>query len=412
MRINTKRNHNIAVVLSAVVVSTSINCTNLFAQSGLVRVFSMNTESLVRSQREAASGNKAVLASVKRLQKDADKVLGLKLVSVMDKNVVAQSSDKHDYLSLSRYWWPDPSKPDGLPYIQRDGETNPEVESVSDHENLQQVIKSVHTLGLAYFFTRKEDYAERAAEILKTWFLNADTKMNPNMNFGQIVKGKDVGRASGLIDVRGFALLIDGVGLLGGSKSWTSDDQKALVAWFTEYLNWLQTSKIAQQEAGADNNHGVWFDVQRASIAMFVGNASLARTILEEAKKKRIAQQIEPDGTQPRELARTRSMHYTAFNLEAFFTLALIGDQVGVDLWNYKSPDGRSIRKALDWFLPYYVGDDEWTHKQIDEFKKDGFFPELLLATTKFGDTKFAEAGRKFAGDKAKTDRANLIFGN
>jgi hypothetical protein len=376
------------------------------------RVFSMNPDALVRAQREAASGNKAVSACVKRLQKDADKVLKMNLVSVMDKAVVAPSGDKHDYLSYGRYWWPDPSKPDGLPYIRRDGETNPEILTITDQENLQQVIKSVHTLGLAHFFTADEMYADRAATILRTWFLNEETRMNPNVNFGQIVKGENVGRASGLIDLRGFSSLVDGVGLLAGSTSWTVDDQKKLVAWFTEYLSWLQTSEIGKKESQTDNNHGVWFDVQRVSIALFVGNINLARSILNDAKQKRIATQIEPDGALPRELARTRSMHYTAFNLQAFTSLALLGDQVGIDLWNYRTPDGRSIRTALDWFLPYYAGEKEWTHTQIDTFNKEPFYSVLLLASRKYGDNKYVETGLRFAGGKAKTDRVNLMYGD
>lgn len=398
--------------IAGLFVTAPIVDARLLAEGIVSRVFLMNPEFLVKTQKEVATGNKALAGALKRLQNDADKVLAMKIRSVMDKEGTAPSGDKHDYLSYGRYYWPDPTKPDGLPYIQRDGEVNPDVLSAGDLEGLQQMIKSVHTLGLAYFFTSNEEYAEHAAKILRTWFLSPETKMNPNVNFGQIVKGKNVGRASGMIDLRGFAQVVDGVGLLAGSKSWTSDDQKALVTWFTEYLDWLQTSKIGTQEAESDNNHGVWFDVQRTSIALFVGKIDLARSILDEAKKKRIAKQIEPDGTQPRELARTRSMHYTAFNLEAFCSLALIGDCAGIDLWSYQSSDGRSIRKALDWFLPFYTGDNEWAHKQIDTYKKEAFFPLLLLASVKYGDNKYIEAGRKYGGDKVKTDRVHLMYGN
>ena len=389
-----------------------LSASRMPAQPLTVRVFIADAKALLSAQKEIATGNKAMQAALKRLRRDADKVLDFAPVSVMNKSQTAGSGDKHDYLSLGRYWWPDPNKPDGLPYIQRDGEVNPEAATVSDRENLQKVIKGVETLGLAYFFTANEEYAEHATTILQTWFLNPETKMNPNLNFGQIVKGKEVGRASGLIDVRGFADLIDGVGMLAGSKAWTAEDQKALVAWFDQYLEWLQTSKIGRKEAESDNNHGVWFDVQRASIAMFVGKVDFARKILNEAKTNRIASQIEPDGTMPRELARTRSMHYTAFNLEAFFNLALLGEQVGVDLWHYHTNDGRGIRKALDWFYPYYAGDKEWTLKQIDPFKKESFSPIFHLGSIKYGDAKYVEAGMKFGGEKARTDRVHLMFGS
>lgn len=396
---------------SVVVVWTAMVGTQLFAQAIMGRTFSMNSEVLMRIRREIADGNKTYAGAVKRLQKDADKVLSVKIGSVMDKDQVAPSGDKHDYLSYGRYYWPDPSRPDGLPYIQRDGESNPEIQSVTDQENLQRVIKSVHTLGLAYFYRSDEEYAERAAQILRMWFLDSTTRMNPSVNFGQVVKGKNVGRASGMIEMRDFARLLDGVGLLANSRSWTMEDQKGLVAWFSEYLTWLQTSKIGTQEAQSENNHGVWFDVQRSSIALFVGKADLARAIIEEAKEKRIARQIEPDGTQPRELARTRSMHYTAFNLDAFVSLALIGDHLGIDLWHYRTNDGRSIRAALDWFFPYFLGEKPWEHQQIDAFKKESFFSMLHVASIKFGDGKYTEAGSKALGEKALTDRTLLMFG-
>ncbi len=382
------------------------------AQPLTVRVFIADAKALLNAQKEIATGNKAMQATLKRLRRDADKVLDFAPVSVTEKSQTAGSGDKHDYLSLGRYWWPDPNKPDGLPYIQRDGETNPEAESIPDHDNLGKLVKSVETLGLAYFFTGNEEYAEQAAKMLRVWFFDLETRMNPNLNFAQSAKGKPDGRASGMLDGRGFANLIDGVGLLAGSKAWTIDDQKKLVTWFTEYFNWMQTAKMALQEVESGNNHGVWMDVQRTAIAIFIGKLDIASKILNEAKTARIAQQIEPDGTMPRELARTRSMHYTAFNLEAFFNLALLGEQVGVDLWNYQTNDGRGIRKALDWFYPYYAGDKEWTLKQIDPFKKESFYPVFHLASIKYSDKKYAEAAVRFVGEKAKTDRIHLTFGD
>ena len=34
--------------------------------------------------------------------------------------------------SVGPYWWPDPSKPDGLPYIRKDGHKNPERGKIGD----------------------------------------------------------------------------------------------------------------------------------------------------------------------------------------------------------------------------------------------------------------------------------------
>ena len=51
----------------------------------------------------------------KTLMKEADKAMNLTPPSVMDKSMTASSGDKHDYMSMGPYWWPDPSKPDGTP---------------------------------------------------------------------------------------------------------------------------------------------------------------------------------------------------------------------------------------------------------------------------------------------------------
>lgn len=400
-----------ATVLVVCHLAAALLPASAVAQNGSVRVFQLDPSALVQTRQAVVAGNRALTGAVRRLQKDAEKAMRQEVGSVMQKAVAAPGGDMHDYVSLARYFWPDPSKPDGLPYVRRDGEVNPESDTAGDATRLETMIRSTGTLALAWFYTGNEAYAARGAEHLRTWFLDPATRMNPNLNYGQIVRGKNVGRGSGLIDVREFSGLVDAVGLLAGAPSWTTEDELALRAWFSEYLDWLQTSPVARQEAAAGNNHGVWFDVQRVSIALFVGRTELARTILEEAKTARIAAQIEPDGSQPRELDRTRSMHYTAFNLRAFAALALLGDRAGVDLWRYSAADGRSIRRALDWFLPYYTGEKAWEHPQIDAYKKETFAPVLFRAAMIYAEPRYRDAGTSALGERAATDRTLLMFG-
>src|SRR5208283_4124843 len=147
----------------------------------------------------------------------------------------------------------------------------------------------------------------------------------------------------------------DAAGLLAGSAAWTKKDNDALKVWLTTYLDWLLTSKNGLDEASAKNNHGTWYDVQAVRLALTVDRTDLARQIAEAAGQKRIAVQIEPDGRQPLELARTAAFGYSRFNLEALFMLATLGEHVGVDLWHYQLPDGRGLTKALDFLLPYVV---------------------------------------------------------
>jgi hypothetical protein len=219
------------------------------------------------------------------------------------------------------------------------------------------------------------------------------------------------GRPTGLIETREIGLVADAVGLLAGSAAWTENDQKELVNWFTKYLDWLLTSPNGMGEVKSTNNHGLWFDVQLASVALFVGKEDLVRRIMEEAKNIRIRDQIEPDGTMPLELTRTTSKHYVRFNLEGFFRLASIGERVGIDLWNYQTEDGRSLQKALEYPIPYILGKKKWTFKQIHEFQWNLFYPIYLQASIVYKSEKYREIAKKLSDDKTDFSRLHLMFG-
>ncbi|MCX6142447.1 MAG: alginate lyase family protein [Ignavibacteriales bacterium] len=294
------------------------------------------------------------------LIREAQEALKLKPVSVMQKTQLPPSGDKHDYMSVAPYWWPDSTKPDGLPYIRRDGEVNPDRYLVGDRDRIGTMVASVFTLSLAYGITNDERYAAHATEFLRTWFLNPATRMNPNLNYAQAVRGQNEGRGTGIIDGYGLRHVVDAIGLLAGSRSWTAADQEGMKQWFSSYLDWLLNSKNGKDEAAAKNNHGTTYDVQTSMIALFLGKDDLAREIVRAAQTKRIARQIEPDGAQPLELVRTKSWNYSMLNLEALMQLAWIGDRFGENLWTYGTEDGRCMRKAIDYLLPAAFGKETW----------------------------------------------------
>jgi len=315
-----------------------------------------------------AEGNPRVADALNRLRKNVELAIHHAPYSVMQKKQTAPSGDKHDYLSFARYWWPNPDTADGLPYVRRDGRTNEKVLAMGDRATIGSMYDDVETLALAGYLFNERRYADHAAAMVRTWFLDPATKMNPHMRYGQAVPGLNEGRGSGIIDTRHFIRVLDSVALLKETGAWSTEDQSALVVWMKQYLDWLQHDAQAADERNGHNNHGMWYDAQVATIAMFVGETDVARKIVESAKPNRIARCIEPDGSQPEELARTKSLHYSVFNLSATSVLARIGEHVNVDLWNYTTPDGRGIRRGLDYIKPYLLGEKSWPHEQIIEF--------------------------------------------
>ena len=378
--------------------------TALFAAEPIRPYFGARPGALEKAKL-AATTDEAAGKALKKLIADADKALAVTPPSVMQKTKVPPSGDKHDYMSIAPYFWPNPATKDGLPYVRKDGKVNPEsrAEAANDTLRARLVGTTVETLALGYYFTRDEKYAEHAAKVLRTWFLDPATKMTPHFRFAQAIPGVNDGRGTGLIEARGLADAADAAILLVGSKHWSAADQQALLAWGEVYFEWLLGSKNGQDERAAKNNHGTWYDVQAVKWALVLGRKDKAKEICAEAITRRIGVQIQPDGKQPLELVRTASFSYSCFNLLALVRLADLSEHAGVDLWQHKTTDGRSIRVALDFLVPYLGKEPKpWTLQQIHESKPDEVLPVLRAAALAYGDERYESLLKEYSDHRSK----------
>ena len=301
------------------------------------------------------------------LIKHADALLEEEPLSVMMKEKTPASGDKHDYMSQARYYWPNPDRPDGRPYVSRDGLSNPEINRL-DRIRLGMTADRIKVLSLAWYFSGDEKYARKASELIKVWFLNKDTAMNPNLEYAQVAPGhfNDKGRSYGLIDTYSFVEMLDAVALLENSASFSKKDSKALKKWFAALTDWMLKSSQGVEESKAANNHSVAYDAQIIAFSLYTGDTATARKVISELPEKRIFPQIKPDGSQPHELRRTLAYHYSNYNLEHLIDIALMAKSLGMSVDKATSPDGSNFYKAMD-FLAAYVGKDasEWPYKQI-----------------------------------------------
>jgi hypothetical protein len=362
--------------------------------------FGAEPGALEKAKQAIAAGDPVLVGALKKLKQDAEKALLVAPASVTEKKKLPPSGDAHDYMSLAPYFWPDPAKPAGLPYLRKDGEVNPESRELAANDTLRirALGTTVETLALAYFFTGEEKYAAQAAQHLRGWFLAPATRMNPNLKFAQAVLGVNDGRGTGIIEARGLADAADAAILLLGSKAWTKDDQTAVERWGDQYYEWLLRSKNGQDERAAKNNHGTWYDVQAVHWALVLNRTEEAKGILAQAGMTRIDVQIEPDGRQPLELSRTASFSYSCFNLRALSDLALLGRHAGVDLWAYRSKDGRSLRVALDYLSPYLGKQPKpWPGQQIHASSPDEVMPVLRRAAHATGGATYEELLAQYA---------------
>lgn len=292
-----------------------------------------------------------------------------KVYSVTFNERTPPSGEIRDYYSTGPYWWPNPDTPDGLPYIRRDGEFNPERDRVSDRQSLHDMVQDVRVLSFAFSVSGDEAYAEHAAKLLRVWFLDTETGMRPNLNHAQAIPGKTDGRGTGIIDAHPFAELFDAVLLLRNSTAWADDAHAQLVQWFQEYGEWLATSPNAMDEKAAINNHGTAYDLQMLAIHLFTGQTDAAKALVNGVTKQRLDEQIEANGEQPHELKRSRGWSYSTENLEHFFKIALMARILEIDLFHYRGKDEAGLQVALDLVFPYTCTPDDWPYRQTTEWQ-------------------------------------------
>ena len=333
-----------------------------------------------------------------KIVKEADKRVGKPVITITENENLQASKDPHDYFSIGRYFWPDPSKSDGLPWINRDGETNPDAVKASDEKKLGEMIHAVEYLALAYYLTGDEKYGSETSRFLRGFFLDAETKMNPHLDYGQSVPGKATGRGWGLIDTRGFMVLPDVLKLLEKCPAWTAKDREGMKAWWTTYGNWMQTSKIGLQERKAPNNHGAAYDVQLSAVLVMAEKDDEAKKVLGESLPARLDAHITSEGKQPRELARTKSWSYSCFNLKNICKGVVIAQSLGIDLWSHEGEGGRgSLRKAMLYLVPFLNNPEGWQEKQIAKFDSKEARVWLNDGAVVYEDAEIRTAQKEFA---------------
>jgi Alginate lyase len=264
----------------------------------------------------------------------------------------------HDFFSEGDYWWPDPKNPEG-PYIQRDGMTNPD-NFVEHRKFLMKLSVQAPALTAAWKLTKDRRYSDHAAAHIRAWFVDEATRMNPDLQYAQAIHGRSTGRGTGVIDTIHLVEVARAIPLLAESGSLSPVHYGATRKWFEEYVHWMTTSKNGTDERDTKNNHATCWLMQVAAFARLTGNRELLAWSADRYKTVIVPGQIQPDGSLPLEMARTKPYGYCLFNLEALSTLCQIVSETGDNLWKFATPDGRGIAKAVEYMFPYIRDKKSW----------------------------------------------------
>ncbi len=335
-----------------------------------------------------------------RILKAAEAALKQEPVSITKFTAKLSEGGPHDFYSNGDYWWPDPTKTNGLPYIQRDGQSNP-----GNFTQHRQLVKELHlsvvALGAAYKITGDDRYLTKAVELLKVFFLDPETRMNPNLQYAQAIPGVSPGRGIGIIDTLQLIEVPRAIEAMAKSPAMPPEVLSGLKQWFRDYANWMVTSKNGHDEAAAKNNHAVAFHLQLAVFAEFVGDEEKLAQCRRQFKEVFVGKQMAPDGSFPAELARTKPYGYSIFQLDNMVTLCQVLSTSDDDLWKFETADGRGIRKAVEFLYPFLVDKSKWP-KKPDIQAWDGWparQPHLLFAGLAFNEPRYLELWKKLPAD-------------
>lgn len=294
-------------------------------------------------------GDDLSISNVNSILRAADSIRKISYFPrVTNKALTPVSDDIHDYVSMATYYWPNPKTKNGLPYIRRDGKANPEVSKFNNYHNLIQICERVKILGLAYYYSRNDKYAKSASELINVFFLRHDTRMNPNMDHAQFIRGINNGRLTGIIEARFFVDLLDGVQLASKSPSFPNKYYKGLQDWFSNFLNWMESDKIIKESKKLHNNIGTSFHLQRMAYATFIGDKNKVQSIYRDDLKQLLKRQIMNDGKQHLELKRAQPVQYSIANLKYWFEIKKLLENNKLSL---DAPDKERLNSALNYLM-------------------------------------------------------------
>lgn len=303
----------------------------------------------------------AVIVLRKQILEEAAQALKEEPVTVTAQSSPRSAGGKHDFFSEGDYWWPNPVSVDS-PYIQRDGMTNPD--NFTAHRlAMIRFSRIVGALASAYKITGDDKYVRAALKHCKAWFTDTTTLMNPSLTYAQAIKGRYTGRGIGIIDTIQLMEVVQGLLAMEEAKAMDKDALAGIRHWFAEYLKWLTTHPYGKDEMNAANNHGTCWVMQTACFAKFTDNKQLLTFCSDRYKNVLLPNQMAADGSFPQELRRTKPYGYSIFNLDAMTTICQLLSTKENDLWNYQTPDGRSIKKGIEFLSPMLADKSKWTLK-------------------------------------------------
>ncbi|KDN41150.1 chondroitin AC/alginate lyase [Tilletiaria anomala UBC 951] len=251
------------------------------------------------------------------------------------------------------------------PYKRKDGKVNPDTKMLNNTKDVVSMAQSVLWNGVAFGLTNDTSYSQRATSLIYNWFLNPQTAVNPNLNYGQVIRGpgQQLGDFTGILDWRMILKVVNAIVIMRAksAQAWNAVIASSMNQWASNYLDWLAKSSQGKGVAKASNNHATFFYNQLIALYILVGDIQSAQQAANAYFTGAFMSQIDEDGEQPYEATRTRPFHYRCFNVEGMIANAKLADNLALNMWSATTSKGATIQSAVDYLMTLDPGDENIT---------------------------------------------------
>ena len=340
-----------------------------------------------------------------RVLRAADAFLAEPPVTITAFRAEQSAGGIHDYFSQADYSWPDPARPDGLPYVNRDGWSNPD--TFGRHRwAMVRLSRGVGALGAAFKITGDRKYADAAVRHLRAWFVDPATRMNPSLLYSQAILGSVTGRGVGIIDTIHLIEVSAALEVMSARGAIGAADAAPIKAWFRGYLTWLTTSEYGIDERERGNNHGTCWVMQVAAFARMLGDQEQLAYCRTRYKTWLLPTQMFQDGSFPLEMRRTKPYGYALFQLDQLATVAQILSTPADNLWTFTLADGRSLKKAVEFMYPFIADKSRW--RLPPDVMYFEYWPvrhaSLVFAGLAYREAKYIDLWQRLPADPVMTE--------
>jgi len=307
----------------------------------------------------------------KRILEAANKYISQTPLTISAFPAPRSAGGLHDFYSQADYFWPNPKDPNG-PYINRDGHSNPE--NFDEHRKVMVALSiQMPAVTAAWLLTGDRRYGQKACAHLRAWFVSPETRLNPNLLYAQAVQGSSTGRSYGIIDTLHLVEVARAASFLtsGAPRSGmlSAQEAAAVKSWFASYLDWLSHSERGMKERDTTNNHAFCWALQAAEFARLAGDDAARKEVYRRYQQILLPDQMDANGSFPRELARTKPYSYSIFNFDVMAGLCQSLKGLLPNPPAFQLTDGRGLCKAAQFIYPYLKEKSAWKWaKDVEHF--------------------------------------------